>query len=76
MSVFYDRLINQIKFNCRTVFSSGFDKQDENSQVFDETDLYFNLNNNHKITETHIDNTDAKSPLEHQDQQQEVKDSG
>ena len=31
---------------------------------------------NHNLTETHLDKIDIKSPLEHQIQQQEMKDSG
>ena len=34
------------------------------------------MNINHKLTETDIDNIDDKSPLEHQIQKQEMKDSG
>ena len=52
------------------------DKQDEDNQVLDETELFLNLNINHNSTETNIDNIDVKSPLEHQMQQQKVKDSG
>ena len=42
----------------------------------DEIDLLIKLNINHNITETDLDNIDIKSPLEHQIQQQEIKDSG
>ena len=34
------------------------------------------MNINHNLTETNIDNFDIKSPLEHQIQQQDMKDSG
>ena len=34
------------------------------------------MNINHDSTETHRDNIDVKSPLKHQIQQQEMKDSG
>ena len=34
------------------------------------------LNINHNLTQTDLDNIDIKSPLEHQIQQQEMKDSG
>ena len=76
LSVFYARLINQYKFKYQTVFSARFDKQDENDQVLDETELFINLNINHKSTQTDIDKIDIISPLEHRIQQQEMKDSG
>ena len=34
------------------------------------------MNINHNLTQTDIDNNDVKSPLEHQTQQQEMKNSG
>ena len=76
LSVIYPRLINKYLFNYQRVFSARFDKQDEVVQVLDETKLFINLNNIHKLTETDIDNIDIKSPLEHKIQQQEMKDSG
>ena len=74
--VVYARLINQDKFRYRTVFTASFDEQDEDSQVLDETELFNYLKINHKLTETDLDKIDVKSPLEHQRQQQEMKDSG
>ena len=41
-----------------------FDKQDEDNQLLDETQLFINLNINHNLTETDIDNIDIISPLE------------
>ena len=76
LSVIYARLVNQYKFKNQTVFSARFDKQDEDNQILDETELFINLNVNHNLTETDHDNIDKKSPLEHQIQQQEMKDSG
>ena len=76
MSVIYARLINQYIFKYQTVFSARFDKQNEDNQVVDETEIFNNLNINHTLTQTDIDNIDVKSPLEHQIQQQEMKDSG
>ena len=73
---FYARLINQTKVKIRTVFSARLDKQDEDNQVLDETELFIILNFNHNLTESDLDNIDVKSPLEHQIQQQEMKDSG
>ena len=75
LSVIYARLINQYKFRYQTVFSARFDKQNEDGQVLDETELFNNLNINHELTQTVIDNIDVISPLEHQIQQQEMKDS-
>ena len=76
LSVTYARLINQYKFKHRTVFSARFDKQREDNQLLDETELYTNLNNNFNLTETDLDNIDVRSPIEHQMQQQEMKTSG
>ena len=76
LSFIYARLINQYKFKYQTLFSTRFDKQDENNKLSDETELFINLNINHNLTQTDIDIIDVKSPLEHQIQQQEMKDSG
>ena len=75
LSVIYARLINQYKFKHQTVFSARFDKQDKDNQVLDETELFNNLNINHNLTQTDIDNIDVKYPLEHEIQQQGMKDS-
>ena len=74
--VIHVRLINQYIFRYQTVFSARFDKQDEDNQVLDETELFFNLNINHDLTESDLDKIDIKSPLEHHTQQQEMNDSG
>ena len=58
------------------MFSARFDKQDENGQLLDETEFFINLNMNYNITQSDVDNIDLKSPLEHQIQKQEMKDSG
>ena len=76
LSVIYARLLNQNKFKYQTVFSARFDKQDENDQVLDETELYINLNINHNLTQSDLDNIDVKFPLEFQVQQEEMKNSG
>ena len=76
LSVIYARLINQYKFKYQTVFSARFDKQDEDNQVLDEIELFINLNFNHNLTQTDIDNINSVSPLEHQKQQLEMRDSG
>ena len=76
LSVIYARLRNHYKFKYQTIFSARFDKQNEDNQVLDETELISNLNVNHNLTETDIDNIDVKSPLEYQMQEQKMKDSG
>ena len=76
LSVIYARLINQYKFKYQTVFSARFDKQNEDNQVLDETELFININNNDSLTESDLDKNDVISPLEHQIQRQEMKDSG
>ena len=76
LSIIYARLINQYKFKYQSAFSARFDKQDEDNQVVDETQLFINLNITHNLTQTDIDNIDIKSPLDFQIQQQEMKDSG
>ena len=76
LCVTYARLINQYIFKYHTVFSARFDKQNEENQVLDETELFINLNINHNLTQSDLDNIDVKSPLEHQIQQQEMKDCG
>ena len=66
LAVFYARLRNQYKFKNQTVFSARFDKQDEDNQVLDETELFINLSINHNLTETDINNINVVSPLEYQ----------
>ena len=75
-SFIYARILNQYIFKYQTVFSARFVKQDENDQVLDETELFNTLNINHNLTESDLDKIDVKSPLEHQLQQQEMKDCG
>ena len=69
LSGIYARPINQYKFKYQTVFSIRFDKQNEDHQVVDETEVYINLNINHDLTQSDLDKIDIKSPLEHQIQQ-------
>ena len=76
LAVIYARLINQYKFKYQVVFSARFDKQDEYGQVLDETELFINLNINHNLTQTDINNIDVVSPLENQKLEVEMKDSG
>ena len=76
MAIIYARLINQFKFKYQVVFSARFDKQDEDGQLLDETELFINLNINQNLTQSDIDNINITFPLERQIQQQEMKDSG
>ena len=76
LAVIYARLINQYKFKYQTVFSARFDRQDEDGEILDETELFINLNTNYNLTQTDLNYIDIKSPLEHQIQKQEMKDSG
>ena len=76
LSVIYARLINQYKFRYQTVFSARFDEQDEDGQLLEATELFINLNINHNLTQSDLKKIDNRSPLEHQIQQQEMKDSG
>ena len=66
LAVIYARLINQYKFKYQTVFSARFDKQDEDSRLLDETELFINLNINHNLTQTDFDEIDIVSPLNNQ----------
>ena len=76
LSVVYARLINQYKFRYQTGISAKPDKQDENDQLLDETELFNILKINHNLTESDLDKIDIISPLEPQIQQQDMKDSG
>ena len=73
LSVIYARLINQYEFECHTLFSASFYKINEEDQSYNEIELWINLNINHNLTESDIDNIDVRSQLEHQIQNQEMK---
>ena len=64
LAMIYARLINQYKFKNQTVFSARFDKQDEDYQVLDETELFINLSINHNLTQSDLDIINIISPLE------------
>ena len=76
MSVIYAGLINQYKFKYHTLFSASFYKINEQDQRNNEIELYINLNINHNLTESDINDIDVRSQLEHQIQNQEMKESG
>ena len=73
LAVIYARLINQYKVKYQTVFSARLDRQDEDNQILDETELFINLNIIHNLTERDINNIDVVSPSEYQKQQQKRK---
>ena len=58
LAVIYAKLLNQYKIKYQTIFSARFDKQDEDNQVLDETELFINLNINHNLTESDLDKFD------------------
>ena len=54
MSIIYARLICEYQFRHQVVFSARFDKQDEDGQLLDETELFINLNINQNITQSDL----------------------
>ena len=76
LSVIYARLINHYSIKYHTLFSASCYKINEEDQRKNEIELYVNLNINHNLTESDIDNIDVRSQLEHQIQNQEMKESG
>ena len=75
LSLIYARLINQSKFKDHTLFSASLHEINEECQRNNEIELYINLNINHILTESDIENIDFRSQLEHQIQNQEMKES-
>ena len=76
IAVIYARLVNQFIFEYQTVFSAWFEKPNEDDQVLHEIDLSKNLKNNQNLTESDMENTDVRSQLGQQFQNQESKDGG
>ena len=76
MSIIYARLINQYKFKYQVVFLGKFNKQDEDNNIIDETEIFINLNINQNLTQSDIDNINITWLLEFQIQQMQMKDSG
>ena len=60
LAIIYGRLINQYISEYHTLFSASFYKINEEDQRIDEIELFFNLNINHNLTETDINNIDVK----------------
>ena len=76
LSVINARLINQYKFKYHTLFSASFYKINDEDQKYNEIELFINLNINHNLTESDIDNIDVTSHLNHQILVQRNRESG
>ena len=76
ISVNYARLKNQYKFQYHTMFPASFYKISEEDQRKNEIELYMNLNINHNLTESDVDNIDVRSQLDHQILVQANRESG
>ena len=57
-------LLKRYIFKNQTTFAERFDKQDEDNQVLNETEMFLNLSIRNTLSETDIDNTAIKSSLE------------
>ena len=75
LSTIYAGILNQFEFKYQTVFSSTFDKQDEDDQVLDKNEFYININFNHNLTQPDRDSIDIRCQLERPIENQERKDS-
>ena len=69
------RILNQNKYKYQTLFSARFYKRDEDDQVLDGSEFNISLNVNQNLTESNIGNINIISQLEHQIQNQEIRDS-
>ena len=54
MASIFARLANQYKFKYQLAFSSRFDKQDEEDQVFEEIVSFIKLTFNQKLTQLEL----------------------
>ena len=61
----YARLTNHNIFKYQTLFSTRLQKQDEYDHVIDEIEFSVNLNINHNLSYSDIDNNVVRSHLEH-----------
>ena len=68
--------MNQYTLKYQAVFSAGLDTQGKNDPALDENEIYINLEENQKLTQSDIDNIDIQSRIDGQLQFQETKDSG
>ena len=76
LSVVNARLKNQNRFIYHTSLSASFYIINEEDQIYNEIELYINLNINHNLTESDIDNIDVRAQLDHQFLVQENRESG
>ena len=67
--------MDQYKFDYHTLISARFYKIKEEDRRSDETDWFIISNINHNLMESDINNINVKSHWEHQNQNQETKDS-
>ena len=74
--VIFARILNQNNYDYHTLFSAGFCKINEEDQRNNEKELHINLKINNNLAESDIDNIDVRSQLEHQIQNQEMKECG
>ena len=72
MATIYTKVFNHYEFKYQTVFSARFG----GGEMLFEVQLFINLKINPKWTEIDIKINVIKTPLEHQNQKQEMKDSG
>ena len=76
MATIYARFLNEYIFKSQILFSARFDKQDVDGKVLDEIELFINLKNDQKLTESDIINMNVRFQIEEQIHRQEPKDSG
>ena len=62
--------------NIKLCFQQNFAKVDEDDHLLDEIELYITMNSSQKLAESDIENVNIISQVEHQIQNQEIKDSG
>ena len=75
IATIYAKVLNQYMFEYHINFSASFYKIIEEDQRSDEIEIFINLNNNHNLTETDIEEFDVRSQLPHRIQIQETNES-
>ena len=75
MATIYASLIKKDKLKYHIKFSAIFYKINEEDQRSDEIEIFINLNINHNLAESDMNNIYVKSQLEHQIRIQETKKS-
>ena len=66
LATIYAGLITQNMCKNNKLISAIFFKINEEDQSSDENELFFNLNNNHSLTESDVNNIDVKSQWDNQ----------